>query len=840
MLAALQSLIRKQPMTPPRHQSRTRLTLEILEDRCLMATRIWDGGAVSNNWTNANNWANNIAPVAGDDLVFPSNIADKVTDNNFADGTLFRSITVHGGYTLRGNKILLGEGGIVSSGSSNVINNDLSLGAGVDRAFNVNAGSTLFVDGRIEGGNGLVKTGAGDLALRANSSYTGLTDIAAGRLFITRDEALGAFSGAGTATLIRGGATLVLNDDLPASVLRVDERITVENGGTIHALNDVEQRGIIVTNGTATLRHDGSVIERLLITGQISGPGGITVANGSGQVWLRGTQSNVQEGPTFVLGKVRLDNSAGNAIAGDLTIQSSGSVRLDRDHQLHDSSTVTILGTGALLANEREDTFHALRMQGGLLDGNRLDLVDFLARTPVYRNFFEDETLSRFQVNQLEATSSSSTTSAQILDARVFLTSATGAAVVTDGPAFNDLVIRGPVGGFNGITTVLTLDGNGTTIVQDVPRLRYFVNGGLLRINAFERNGTDLVFTEVSIEVRSGGRFAGDADIGELLVRSGGRVRPGPLSSTGTLTVHGDLVLEPGAVLEVTLNNSTAGSGHDRIRVVQDDAVVGGAILQATLGPSTFVGQSFTIISIGTSFDGIVGSFFVPPESAPFILAQPFSQRLSLNYFGDLVVTIANTPPKAPGLVLNTTAIDEGGIVTATGALVDPDPRDQLRLYVNWGDGSPVQLVRPGRANFTLRHRYLQDGQYTARFTWIDQTGQGNSRDFNITVHNVPPTLSVALLPDRAVGAMLLGGLVRDGGRDTVRVTVDFGDGSPQVMAKPSGLGYFWLQHRYQAPGTYEVTITARDHQGAETTLRRSVNVFATLGGLLVVPTFGT
>src|SRR5205823_9650424 len=31
----------------------------------------WDGGGLSPNWTNATNWLGDIAPVAGDDLVFP-------------------------------------------------------------------------------------------------------------------------------------------------------------------------------------------------------------------------------------------------------------------------------------------------------------------------------------------------------------------------------------------------------------------------------------------------------------------------------------------------------------------------------------------------------------------------------------------------------------------------------------------------------------------------------------------------------------------------------------------------------------------------------------------------
>src|SRR5262249_30298665 len=119
-------------------------SLEYLEDRCVPATRIWDGGAVSNNWDNAKNWAGDIAPVAGDDLVFPSNVADKTADNNFAAGTFFKSITLGGGYTLKGARIGIGIGGITSTGAgSNVIKNPLQIAA-PDLLFNIGQGSTVF------------------------------------------------------------------------------------------------------------------------------------------------------------------------------------------------------------------------------------------------------------------------------------------------------------------------------------------------------------------------------------------------------------------------------------------------------------------------------------------------------------------------------------------------------------------------------------------------------------------------------------------------------------------------------------------------------------------------
>ncbi len=262
-----------------RNKSR-RPNLEQLEDRRLMAVRVWDGGAVSNNWTNATNWVSNIAPTAGDDLVFPAGNFDKTTDNDFANGTNFQSITLGGGYTLRGNRIFLGSGGLIdNSGTSNIIKNDLDLGAAsaIPRQLQVGAGSTLFIDGKIQGGNGLSKRGVGNLSLRANNEYGGLTDVVAGILFIEKDQSLGSTS-AGTQVL--SGATLLFNDNA-VGTLRVDEPMTLAAGATLRALNDVELNGNLSLLGTVTLKQESSqLLSHLAINSSISGAGGVVVASG--------------------------------------------------------------------------------------------------------------------------------------------------------------------------------------------------------------------------------------------------------------------------------------------------------------------------------------------------------------------------------------------------------------------------------------------------------------------------------------------------------------------------------------------------------------------------------
>ncbi len=216
-------------------------------------------------------------------------------------------------------------------------------------------------------------------------------------------------------------------------------------------------------------------------------------------------------------------------------------------------------------------------------------------------------------------------------------------------------------------------------------------------------------------------------------------MRPGPLSSTGVLRVTNDLTLNPGAILEVTMNGPVAGTGHDQLEV-ERNVVIDGAILEATVGAGASIGNQFRFINNGGT-DAVIGSFETPVGG--LIVSSPSGRRLRLSNVGgtlgnDVVATLVNTPPMAPGLALDRTEIDEGGVVTASGHLVDPDPRDKLRLLVNWGDGSKAQTFRPGLSSFALRHRYSRPGQFTARFEWLDQHDVGNSKEFTVTVNDVP------------------------------------------------------------------------------------------------------
>ena len=68
-------------------------------------THTWDGGSTVNNlWTTKENWLGDVAPVPGDNLVFPAGAGRMENLNDFALGTVFGSVTIYcSGYNIQGN-----------------------------------------------------------------------------------------------------------------------------------------------------------------------------------------------------------------------------------------------------------------------------------------------------------------------------------------------------------------------------------------------------------------------------------------------------------------------------------------------------------------------------------------------------------------------------------------------------------------------------------------------------------------------------------------------------------------------------------------------------------------
>ena len=133
------------------------------------------------------------APVAGDDLVFPAGAAQLTANNDFAAATAFNSITISGsGYTLTGNSVALGVGGLTASavGATDTVNLPLSFRHRPHRHRH-RRGHDADPGGVVSGAGGLVKAGAGVLALSATNTYTGTTTVGTGTVDVQSNAALG-------------------------------------------------------------------------------------------------------------------------------------------------------------------------------------------------------------------------------------------------------------------------------------------------------------------------------------------------------------------------------------------------------------------------------------------------------------------------------------------------------------------------------------------------------------------------------------------------------------------------------------------------------------------------
>ena len=148
---------------------------EKLEVRSLLAA--WDGGGADNNWTTADNWMGNVAPVPGDSLTFPAGAARLTNNNDFASGTAFATINFTGaGYTLGGNALVL-SGGLVDNSAQDANNyvalTNITLAASQTFAnFHANFGRTFIVTSGVDT-NGFVLTIDGTVTTRFEGVVSG-------------------------------------------------------------------------------------------------------------------------------------------------------------------------------------------------------------------------------------------------------------------------------------------------------------------------------------------------------------------------------------------------------------------------------------------------------------------------------------------------------------------------------------------------------------------------------------------------------------------------------------------------------------------------------------------
>lgn len=332
------------------------------------ADRIWDGGGAGNLWNTAANWVGDVAPKAGDNLIFPAGVpADSLaTVNNFADNTVFGGIIFTGtGYSVSANSAGLNDitlpldglfdlsetAGINTFGvgiSSNVPIFISCLGTGslTVSGFIINNGHTLTLfsesagtpvltlSGQLSGAGKVVKDGLDGVRMSGSVSntYGGGTEVLEGALHLQKNNIA---LPAGTISL---GAT-----SAASLVLEADNQIA--DGATVN-LGALGQITGAFTDTINTLGLSaGSAVN--MAGGSLKVSGAVN-ANGAGtSTWtgtLRGSSGVVSS--VWTIGAGHLLSGAG--IDESITKSGSGELRFATGPTLAGSSSIVTINEGSL------------------------------------------------------------------------------------------------------------------------------------------------------------------------------------------------------------------------------------------------------------------------------------------------------------------------------------------------------------------------------------------------------------------------------------------------------------------------------------------------------------
>jgi hypothetical protein len=199
-------------------------------------------------------------------------------------------------------------------------------------------------------------------------------------------------------------------------------------------------------------------------------------------------------------------------------------------------------------------------------------------------------------------------------------------------------------------------------------------------------------------------------------------------------------------------------------------------------------------------------------------------------------LTVLNAPPGVPQISLTTNSIFESQSVTLSASFTDRGRYDSHTALVDWGDGSPVELVEYlWSRDFSLTHVYRDNPRagrehYNITVVVSDDEGERSTNATSVVVKNTPPGISGLTIASRipAHSLAILRGEVTDASpQDNLVLEIDWGDGRPaQIVNITPGAASFAVPHTFDAGGPRcEIRVQARDDDGASVSAKAQVEM---------------
>lgn len=148
----------------------------------------------------------------------------------------------------------------------------------------------------------------------------------------------------------------------------------------------------------------------------------------------------------------------------------------------------------------------------------------------------------------------------------------------------------------------------------------------------------------------------------------------------------------------------------------------------------------------------------------------------------------------------------------------------KLKYSWDFGDGKK-QEKEDVAGSVKIEYTYAKSGKYTVKVVATDDKG-AKSKELvikDLNVKNASPTAAATANPTKGPAPLKVsfdGGGSKDTDGQIAKYEWDFGDGSPKTMGAK-------VDHTYNEPKTYNVTLTVTDDEGATATTRVTITVEA-------------